>query len=69
MGALLFNVSPLDPLTYAAGIVALGVVAVLATWLPARQATRVDPALAPRGGITGAGAMIVSWTPAASVTR
>jgi putative ABC transport system permease protein len=49
LGALLFNVSPLDPLTYAVGIAALGVVAVLATWLPARQATRVDPAIALRG--------------------
>jgi predicted permease len=49
LGALLFNVSPLDPLTYIAGVVALGLVAVLATWIPARQATRVDPALALRG--------------------
>jgi predicted permease len=49
LGALLFNVSPLDPLTYAAGIMALGLVAVIATWIPARQATRVDPAIALRG--------------------
>jgi ABC-type antimicrobial peptide transport system permease subunit len=49
LGALLFNVSPLDPVTYGAGIVALGLVAVVATWLPARQATRVDPASALRG--------------------
>jgi putative ABC transport system permease protein len=49
MGSLLFNVSPLDPVTYVAGIVALGLVAVLATWIPARQATRVDPAIALRG--------------------
>jgi predicted permease len=49
LGALLFNVSPLDPLTYTAGILALGLVAVIATWIPARQATRVDPAIALRG--------------------
>ena len=49
LGALLFNVSPLDPISYLSGIVALGVVAVLATWIPARQATRVDPAIALRG--------------------
>jgi ABC-type antimicrobial peptide transport system permease subunit len=49
LGALLFNVSPLDPLTYAAGILALGLVAVIATWIPARQATHVDPAIALRG--------------------
>jgi putative ABC transport system permease protein len=49
LGALLFNVNPLDPLTYAGGMAALGSVALLATWLPARQATRVDPATALRG--------------------
>jgi predicted permease len=48
LGALLFNVSPLDPLTYAAGIIALAGIALLATWIPARQATRVDPAVALR---------------------
>jgi len=43
LSSLLFGVSPLDPLTYAAVVSALGAVAVVATWLPARQATRVDP--------------------------
>ena len=49
LGSLLFNVSPLDPVTYGVGIAALAIVALLATWLPARQATRVDPAIALRG--------------------
>lgn len=49
LGSLLFDVSPLDPLTYVGGMAALGIVAVLATWIPARQATRVDPAIALRG--------------------
>jgi len=41
--SLLFGVSPFDPLTYAAVISSLAIVALVATWLPARQATRVDP--------------------------
>jgi predicted permease len=49
LGALLFNVSPLDPVTYAGGIATLGLIALLATWVPARQATRVDPAITLRG--------------------
>lgn len=49
MGSLLFHVGPLDPFTYAAGVLALGTVGLVATWLPARSATRVDPAMALRG--------------------
>jgi predicted permease len=47
--SILFEVSPFDPLTYAVVVVALGTVALVATWLPARQATVVDPAIALRG--------------------
>jgi ABC-type lipoprotein release transport system permease subunit len=43
MSALLFEISPLDPATYAAVSAALVVAALLATYLPARKATRVQP--------------------------
>jgi putative ABC transport system permease protein len=39
----LFGVSPTDPLTYAGVALALGGIALLASWLPARRAARVDP--------------------------
>lgn len=40
---LLFHLSPTDPATLAGVAAALGTVAFMASWLPARQATRVDP--------------------------
>jgi len=43
MSALLFGVSAADALTYVTVAAALTAVAMLATWLPARRATRVDP--------------------------
>jgi putative ABC transport system permease protein len=39
----LFGVNPMDPLTFVAMSATLGGVAMLATWLPARRAARVDP--------------------------
>lgn len=48
LSSLLFGVKPFDPVTYGAVVVGLGGVALLATWLPARQATRIDPMLALR---------------------
>ncbi|MEO8680810.1 MAG: ABC transporter permease [Vicinamibacterales bacterium] len=48
LSALLFGVSPFDPLTYGLVALSLGAVSLLATWVPARQATRVDPAIALR---------------------
>jgi putative ABC transport system permease protein len=47
--AVLFGVSPFDPATYLVTIAGLATVALVATWLPARQATTVDPAIALRG--------------------
>ena len=46
--SLLFETSPQDPATYAAVIVVLSCVAVLACWLPARRAAKVDPSIALR---------------------
>jgi len=43
MKSLLFGISPLDPLTYAAVPVVLVAAAVLASYLPARRASAVDP--------------------------
>ena len=43
MASLLYGVAPVDPLTYAAVAATLGAVALLACWVPARSATRVDP--------------------------
>jgi putative ABC transport system permease protein len=48
MASLLYEVKPGDPGTYAAVAGALSLVALLATWLPARGATRVDPIAALR---------------------
>ena len=44
MTSLLYEVPPVDPLTYAAVAAALVAVAALASYLPARRASAVDPA-------------------------
>lgn len=49
IGSLLFGVTAADPLTFAAVIVVLLAVAVIASYVPARRAARVDPLIAMRG--------------------
>ena len=48
LSSFLFGVNPFDPVTYVAVTAGLGLVALIATWLPARQATRIDPMMALR---------------------
>jgi ABC-type antimicrobial peptide transport system permease subunit len=48
IASLLFGTAPTDPLTFAGMVALLGAVALLAGFLPARRASKIDPMVALR---------------------
>jgi putative ABC transport system permease protein len=46
--SFLFEIAPTDPLTLVGATALLAVIATLASWIPARRAARVDPAVSLR---------------------
>ena len=45
VSSLLWGLEPRDPLTFTAAAVTMAVIALLAGWLPARRASRIDPTI------------------------
>jgi ABC-type antimicrobial peptide transport system permease subunit len=47
--SMLYNVTPTDPVSFGVTAAALMVAALIASWLPARRASRIDPVVTLRG--------------------
>ncbi len=43
IGSLLFGVRPLDPISIIVTIILLGIASLLASYIPARRAAKIDP--------------------------
>ena len=50
LASWLYDISPADPRVLAVTVAVLGLVAAFASWIPARRATRIDPAVSLRLG-------------------
>jgi putative ABC transport system permease protein len=50
LSSWLYDISPADPRVLVVTVAVLGLVAAIASWIPARRATRIDPAISLRVG-------------------
>jgi ABC-type antimicrobial peptide transport system permease subunit len=48
IASLLYGTDPTDPLTFIAMVLVLGTIALLAVYIPARRASRINPMIALR---------------------
>lgn len=46
LASFLYGITPTDPMTFAGAVLLVGSVTVVGSYLPARRAMRVDPAVA-----------------------